>query len=54
MVASLSSGMSWIVIEEPAQSVAKPLGSTTMVRMPKGVVSAASTRVSPSTANLAA
>ena len=46
--------MSWTVIEEPAQSVRKPLGSTTMTFTPKGAVSAWSTRLKPSMANLAA
>ena len=41
-------------MDEPAQSVAKPLGSTTMTWTPNGAVSTASTRLKPSTANLAA
>ena len=46
--------MSWTVIEGPAQSVRKPLGSTTMTFTPNGAVSARSTRLKPSIANLAA
>lgn len=41
-------------MEEPAQSVAKPLGSTTMTRTPKCAVPTASTRLMPSPANPAA
>ena len=46
--------MSRTVIEEPAQSVLNPLGSTTSTRTPNGAVSTASTRLKPSTANFAA
>ena len=46
--------MSWTIIEEPAQSVRNPLGSTTMTLTPNGAVSARSTRLKPSIANLAA
>src|SRR5580700_5840711 len=46
--------MSWTVIEDPAQSVRKPLGSTTTTFTPNGAVSARSTRLKPSIANLAA
>ena len=46
--------MSWMIIEEPAQSVLKPLGSTTITLTPNGAVSAWSTRLKPSMANLAA
>lgn len=53
-VASYSGGTSGTCIEAPAQSVANPPGSTTRYLMPNGAVSAASTRVKPSTANLAA
>ena len=43
-----------IVIEDPAQSVLNPLGSTTITLTPNGFVSTASTRLKPSTANFAA
>jgi hypothetical protein len=46
--------MSWTVIYEPAQSVRGPLASTTMTLTPNGAVSAWSTRLNPSSANLAA
>src|SRR5271154_2744479 len=46
--------MSCTVMEEPAQSVRKPLGSTTMTFTPNGAVSARNTRLKPSIANLAA
>ena len=46
--------MSRMIIEEPAQSVRNPLGSTTITRTPNGAVSAWSTRLNPSMANLAA
>ncbi len=45
--------MSRTIIEEPAQSVLKPLGSTTITFTPNGAVSAWSTRLKPSMANLA-
>ena len=46
--------MSSTPMDDPAQSVANPLGSTTITRTPNGAVSAASTRLKPSTANFAA
>ena len=42
------------IMDEPAQSVRKPLGSTTITFTPNGSVSAWSTRLKPSIANLAA
>ena len=46
--------MSRMIIEGPAQSVLKPLGSTTITLTPNGAVSAWRTRLKPSMANLAA
>jgi len=41
-------------MDDPAQSVANPLGSTTRILVPKGAVSVRSTREKPSMANFAA
>ena len=50
-----ASGMSCTIMDEPAQSVRNPLGSTTITFTPNGSVSARSTRLKPSiSANLAA
>ena len=46
--------MSRTIIEEPAQSVLKPPGSTTITFTPNGAVSARRTRLKPSMANVAA
>jgi hypothetical protein len=46
--------MSRTIIEEPAQSVRNPPGSTIITLTPNGAVSAWSTRLKPSMANLAA
>jgi hypothetical protein len=53
-ISAYSSGTGRTVIDDPAQSVRKPLGSTTITLMPNGAVSVRSTRLNPSIANLAA